>query len=295
MQQLGAILKMFTGSLKFTGLLIVSNLIFFSGASQNEWGLFAGLSNYTGDLKPQRLSFTGLGATMGGSFLLGLSGHWQIRASATLSNISGNDKNNTGGRRPRNLSFQSQVLDGFLALQFRLFSLEERKWTPYAFGGAGLFTFNPYVNVGDKNERVFLQPLGTEGQGLPEYPDRKMYSLTQFFIPMGGGFLFRINDRWRAGLEGRLNVTFTDYLDDVSTRYPLPDVLMNGRGPLAVSLSWRRDEYDGRPFPTNEPRRGNPQNNDWFYQAGIHIGYALAKPNQTYRKGKGNQFDCPRW
>ena len=52
------------------------------------------------------------------------------------------------------------------------------RWTPYVTGGAAVFTFNPKAEY--NGEWVALQPLGTEGQGLPQYPDRKKYSLIRW-------------------------------------------------------------------------------------------------------------------
>ncbi len=53
-------------------------------------------------------------------------------------------------------------------------------------------------------------------------------------------------------------MVFTDYLDDVSNTYPQEAPLLRDRGFLAVELSWRRDEFDGRPYPTDEILRGDP-------------------------------------
>ena len=47
------------------------------------------------------------------------------------------------------------------------------KFRPYGIIGVGVYHFNPKTQ--DKNGNwVALQPLHTEGQGFPEYPDRKV-------------------------------------------------------------------------------------------------------------------------
>lgn len=288
--------------MRFTCLNLVFFAFFTKGLSQtqHEFHLFGGMANYTGDLQPKRFTTVGAGQSFGGTFNYGLSDHFHLRGSLAFSKISADDKNNPEEFRVRNLSFNSNITEGFLAFEYRLFPLAENRWTPYAFLGAGVFAFNPYVIFGEKNEKVYLQPLGTEGQGLPEYPDRQMYKLTQFFIPFGGGIKWLISERWIVGAELRLNKTFTDYLDDVSTRYPLPDLLLRDRGPLAVQLSWRRDEYDGRPFPNNEPARGEPDNKDWYYQVGVTFGYLLPTGGGSHSKGfsrkkGGKQLGCPKW
>ncbi len=93
--------------------------------------------------------------------------------------------------------------------------------------------------------RVYLKPLSTEGEGLPGYPDRKPYSLTQLAIPFGGGVKFAITNDWHIGLEVGLRKLFTDYLDDVSSTYADPNDLLTAKGQLAVDLSYRGDEVVG--------------------------------------------------
>src|SRR5207342_1550715 len=58
-----------------------------------------------------------------------------------------------------------------------------------------------------------------EGQGFPEYPDRKEYSLTQQALIMGGGFKYYLKENMYVGFEILHRKTFTDYIDDVSTKY----------------------------------------------------------------------------
>jgi hypothetical protein len=285
----------------FPNLILL--IFLYKGFSQatKEVHFVGGFSNYTGDLQPKRFTLVGAGQSLGATFSYGFSSHFHLRGTLAINRISADDANNPPALRVRNLNFISQVTEGFLAVEYRLFSLPEKRWTPYAFAGAGVFGFNPYVLLGEKEEKVYLQPLGTEGQGLPEYPDRSMYKLTQFFVPFGGGLKFLLTDSWILGVEVRLNKTFTDYLDDVSTKYPLPAPLLRDRGPVAVQLSWRRDEYDGRPFPNNEPIRGEPSKKDWYYQVGATIGYVLpngragTKFKGVYNRKKGNQLGCPKW
>ena len=279
----------------FFGLLYV----FFQGnaySQSSEISFFVGMSNYLGDLNNKPLVTKNAGKVLGLNFKFQLNEKFWLRASAAQSSIAGYDKDNDVKLRPRNLSFQTNITEGYLAVEYRLFSPERHAVTPYIFAGAGAFHFNPYVNFGDKNEKVYLQPLGTEGQGLPEYPDRKMYKLTQFFVPLGGGLLWNVNEKWLLGIEFRQNLTFTDYLDDVSTRYALLAPLLRDRGPLAVELAWRRDEYDGRPYANNEGLRGNPNNNDWYYYLGLNAGFRLkgGSANSSFKKRK-SQLGCPKW
>ena len=85
------------------------------------------------------------------------------------------------------------------------------------FAGIGVYRYNPYAYSG--GNKVFLQPLSTEGQNIIGYPDRKKYSLTQFAVPFGGGFKFAVSENLRVGIEMGIRKLFTDYLDDVSKGY----------------------------------------------------------------------------
>ena len=88
----------------------------------------------------------------------------------------------------------------------------------------GLFHFNPFT-YDKENNKTYLQPLSTEGQGLKEYPGRKKYSLTQFCLPVGGGWKWNINENWDISYELGFRILFTDYLDDVSKTYVNLNVL----------------------------------------------------------------------
>ncbi len=130
--------------------------------------------------------------------------------------------------RERNLNFHSPIIEVSLVANYSFFDLQINKVTPYIFGGIALFGFNPYT-FDTTGSKVYLRNLGTEGQGLNIYPDRKPYSLGQVAIPFGGGIRFRVTDNVYLGYEIGLRKVFTDYLDDVSTTYA--DQAAPRRGP----------------------------------------------------------------
>ncbi len=266
-----------------------------------EIAVLGGMTNYQGDLKSAAFTTAGGSEAFGALFKYGLNSHFFVRGGFGLGSISASDKDNPEEYRSRNLDFNSDIQDFQLALEYRLFSPDRFRITPYIFAGLGVFHFNPYTTTfGDKGDKIFLQPLGTEGQGLPEYPEKEMYKLTQFSIPIGGGLLWHVSDRWILGVEFRQNKTFTDYLDDVSTDYALEAPLLRDRGQLAVDLAWRRDEFDGSPYPQRERNRGNPDQKDWYYFLGFNLGYRIQWDNvmggkNNTGKGKLKQFGCPKW
>jgi hypothetical protein len=267
-------------------------------AQKAELAFFGGFSTYLGDLQQKPFVMENAGGVLGVTYKHPVSSKFWLRGGITNSKIAGTDANNDESLRQRNLSFESRITDGYIAAEYRLFTEERSAIIPYAFLGIGMFHFDPYTIYGEKNQKVYLQPLGTEGQGLPEYPDRKVYKLQQIMLPFGGGVLWHASERWTIGIEGRINVLFTDYLDDVSTNYALPGPLLRDRGQLAVDLAWRRDEIDNRPYPINQSTRGNPDNDDMFYYVGLNLGFKLPNSGSTgkpsFRNGK-NQLGCPKW
>src|SRR5690606_15533698 len=96
-----------------------------------------------------------------------------------------------------------------------------------------------YDTLGTK---IFLRDLGTEGQGLPQYPDKKMYNLVQIAVPFGGGIRLRLSDNVHISYEIGLRKLFTDYIDDVSTTYADEAILASRRGQRAVGIAFRGDE-----------------------------------------------------
>ena len=67
----------------------------------------------------------------------------------------------------------------------RLTGPNRERFTPFVYAGAGMCWFNPQALY--EGQWVELQPLGTEGQGLPQYPDRQPYAKYTFVFPFGGG------------------------------------------------------------------------------------------------------------
>jgi hypothetical protein len=145
--------------------------------------------------------------------------------------------------------------------------------------GASLFNYDPYAYL--KDEKYYLRPLGTEGQGDSLYPDRKPYSTMGLAIPFGVGIKYALNDRINIGFEVVHRFTNTDYLDDVSKTYVDPAVFppnSNGEPSPAFLLSDRSYEV-GDPIGVKGRQRGNIQNKDQFVTAIFYISLNL----QSYK------------
>lgn len=231
----------------------------------------AGITGYSGDLTQPALSFKALGPGISANLKYVHRPQIILRGGISWGTVAAYDKNNKElSLRSRNLSFKTTLLELNAGFEINLIDPVEpyeRKTLPYVFGGIGLFHFNPYAydNAGDK---VFLKPLSTEGQGLPQYPSRKEYKLTQFCLPFGLGGKTKLGPRADLGLEIGFRKTFTDYIDDVSKTYADKDVLMLEKGPKSVEMSDR--QLSGPGFPNKAGTgdvRGNSARKDLYYNA----------------------------
>ncbi|MEP7169321.1 MAG: DUF6089 family protein [Bacteroidota bacterium] len=251
--------------------------LFYNSFSQGRLGYFAGTGVvfYNGDINEKSSKIISPGKVFKPFFRVGINYRLTKRMEASLGffygNIGGADSLASEiDNRTRNLSFQSVIEELSLHLEYHLFSVyRERRFNPFIFAGGGIFHFNPVTEMdGIKYE---LQPLGTEGQNIPDGGYATPYSLTQFCIPIGVGFYFQINQHWRVKIHYTNHFTFTDYLDDASTVYPDSSSLaQTPYGQLAVSLSNRR--LKGK-FPLDKTERANRSLNDSYSDIGITIIY----------------------
>jgi hypothetical protein len=280
-------------------ILLTNSLFCFS---QFSLGVFAGLSNYQGDLTE--------GVYRQGKMAFGVSGNFEIterltlRPGITFGKVAGSDAktNSEFLHQIRNLSFESSIREFSLLGEFSIFNLYNIRWSPYLFAGLAVYHFDPYTYDTTGN-KVFLKPLSTEGQGLSAYPDSKPYSLTQLSIPFGGGLKYSISDNVRIGLEVGLRKLFTDYLDDVSTTYADPADLLAEKGEQAVDLSYRGDEVTGEytdypdaGYPTKGAQRGSAKYKDYYYFTGLHVTFRLGGGGSSrMSSGKAGKkgYGCP--
>lgn len=247
-------------------------------AQYSEVSIGLGTSNYLGDLVPPRTYFLGTNVALGGHYHYHFTPRWSVRGSITWGQLSGDDVNSSydSGRRQRNLNFQSPLLEGSAMVQFFVLPFEpsrdRRPISPYGFIGVGVFHFNPYTLF--KNKRVYLQPLGTEGQGIKGFPEK--YSLWELSIPFGGGVQFNLGGRFNLAVELGARKTFTDYIDDVSGPYINLNTLREGNGQLAAALSNRTYASDGQQIELEGAPRGNI-GKDWYLISQVRLSYTLQR------------------
>lgn len=199
-----------------------------------------GTANYLGELggrdnMENRLKFLNIEPSkFRWNINIGLSRHVSqvstFRIDLSHLMVSGDDAlTNNPLRNNRNLSFRSHVIELAGRYEYHFFRPKvghhnSIRWADnqkfklfgmYGFVGVGGFFFNPKANY--QGEWVALQPLGTEGQGLPGQANN--YSRIAMSFPMGLGIQYYLGFKTRIGFEVNYRFTTTDYLDDVSTFY----------------------------------------------------------------------------
>lgn len=229
-------------------------------------GVFGGGSYYLGELNTSR-QFLFTRPAYGGLLRFNFDSRWAMRTQFLSGEIAGDDAV-SGENVMRNLRFTSSLSELSAIVEFNYLDYYtgslNNYFSPFMFVGPGFFIFNPKANF-DGTE-ITLNNITTEGN---------KYSLYGLSMVFGFGFKYSLGSRVGVGLEWGMRKTFTDYLDDVSTRYYEHDDPTEAQEFLS----------DPSPYP-HEPgmQRGNPNTNDWYSFAGLTL---------TYRFTIGEKSTCP--
>jgi len=285
--------------------IVILGLIAFPSYSQVsyfELGGGIGLSNYSGDMSSDNvgkvLSTSKFSAT--GYSRYNLSPYVNFKMGLTYARLAADDsKSVVQGIQDRNLSFFTDLYEAALTGEINVFKYDPLEgtsyFTLYAMAGVAGFYFNPITEF--EGQKYELQKLGTEGQGLAEYPDRDFYSLYQVSLPFGGGMKFKISETLNFNMEMSWRVTFTDYLDDLSTTYPDYNAILTQRGEIAAALSHR---YQGENIGSRSDRqRGNPAIKDYYFTLHVGVSYNLVDfgSYSGYKRSrkKSRTSKCPKF
>ncbi|MFK7799600.1 MAG: DUF6089 family protein [Aureispira sp.] len=276
-----------------------------------ELGFYVGSSQFLGDLGGTSsigqafvydTDWESTRPAIGFSARYSMGGNVSFRLDFSYIYLSGNDrfsgenfvatqKENTPGwfRFYRNLHFRNHVFEIAPMLHYTPINIKlsgnlytqrkENRLAPYLLVGTGVLFHNPQAHY--RGRWFNLRPLHTEGQGWLE--GRSMYSVAQFFIPLGIGIQWEHNHSFILGIEVRHQITFTDYLDDVSTTYIEPELfaahLSSERASLAQALANRSIEHDPRQLygyiSAPQEKRGDPNNNDSYYLINVRLAFFL--------------------
>ena len=241
--------------------------------------LGGGLMNYIGDLNNQSVLSPLHGAGSVG-LRTRLDSRWAVRVEVAYGSISCEKDYIVR----RNLSFRSDIFE-FAALaefNFRPFGpgATESAWTPYIFGGIGVFHYNPMAQYTDNEgnaQWVELQPLNTEGQGTSLYPERRPYALVQLCMPFGVGVKVRFNKTFSMTAEYGFRMTWSDYLDDVSTTYVGSELLEAEvlEGAMAARMADRSNEVESGYVNAVGIKRGDDALKDWYAFLKVSVGVNL--------------------
>ena len=173
----------------------------------------------------------------------------------------------------RNLNFNTSLWEISLGAEYDFLNMasEEYILTPYLGFGIGIFHFNPwtYDRTGVKR---YLREYGTEGQGLPSYPERKVYSNYAFSFPLNFGIKYAINENIKLVFDVNLRRTTSEYIDDVGNFYPDKNIILNeSKDPTTtIGLTYRGDEVSSNPYPSTSLVRGG-YTKDFYYTTTIGL------------------------
>jgi hypothetical protein len=236
-------------------------------------GLNLGASFYSGDISSSdvREIIQTTKPAVGIFCRLANSRKFSTRFNLNYAQVFGDDEK-IGNNPTRRLAFQTNIVEFNVVGEWhaiRIRHTENSASFPYLYGGVGVYHFNPKREV--NGELIELQPLGTEGQGLPGYEPR--YNRTQFNIPLGMGMKF-VNGNFTFGFEAGWRYLFTDHLDDVSGAEVNHRDIFNGNGSLAAQLS--SPELGGEEGINRSYRRGS-ELDDWYYIMNITLSYNFGR------------------
>jgi hypothetical protein len=251
-----------------------------SVVQEGEFGLTAGAAHYFGDLNT-RAQLNRPKLAFGAFFRKQFGNYTALRVAAHFAQVGYSDVYNDHNeyQRRRNLSFNSNIFELTLQGDFNFFKFipadPYHNFTPYITLGVGVFSYDPYAFLNDR--KVFLRPLGTEGQGTAAYPDRKPYNTMALCFPFGVGVKYALNDRMNVGFELGYRFTMTDYLDDISKTYvgsdkfpPLPD-----GNPSVAQLLQDRSYETGDIIGIEGRQRGFSKQKDHFVLAEVTFSFNL--------------------
>lgn len=273
--------------MKSFALLIISTFFVTATFAQSqaivqegEFGISAGAAHYFGDLntnahlnRPKMAVGAFFRKQFGNYIALRVAGHYAQLGYSDIYN-----KTNDYQRR-RNLSFNTNIWELTLQGDFNFFKYipgdDMYRFTPYITFGAGVFSYDPYAYL--NGQKVFLRPLGTEGQGSSLYPDRKPYGSMAICLPFGVGVKYSVNERVNLGFEVVYRFTNTDYIDDVSKTYvpdAFPQTLPDGTATVWYQMQDRSYET-GDPIGIKGRQRGFQNQKDQYVMAELTLSFNL--------------------
>jgi hypothetical protein len=266
----------------FLTALIVTSIAFSSKAQyayeqQGEFGVTIGAAHYFGDLNT-RAGLNRPKPAFGAFFRKQFGNYVAMRVSAHFLQLGYSDKYSKNEyQKVRNLSFNTSCFELALRGDFNFFKYVPgdpfHSFTPYITLGVGIFTYDPYAYL--YGEKIFLRPLGTEGQ-TSGYQGRSEYSTMAVCIPFGVGIKYSLSEKVNLTVEIAQRFTTTDYLDDVSSTYAGPNNFPDGPNGHSVAYLLQDRSYETRPddqIGKEGAQRGWSKQKDQFVVAEIGLSF----------------------
>lgn len=211
-----------------------------------------------------------------------LNQYISLKFGAWYTQVGYSDKLNTDlYEHQRNLDFTSNIVEVSFQAEFNFFKFVTgdpyHRFTPYLTGGIGAFHYDPYTTY--NGAKYFLRPLGTEGQNLPGYEDRKYNTISACF-PIGVGVKYWLKGGINLTLEIADRLTMTDYLDDVSTTYVgLDKFPPSTKSPAGYLQDRSVDLNPNNPLGRTGKQRGNSATKDQYMMCILSLSWHFT----TYR------------
>lgn len=252
-----------------------------------EIGGIIGTTGYMGDLNPEApFKYQDAGGGLSVKYVFNHT--WGLRGGFSVLSISGHDSNSRfAQRKNRNLNFFNTLYESSLVMDFNFFKFMPQRgrvsFTPYIFAGVSHLMHNPKWYDLDNNS-VSLRDLRTTIPADLDGNQYPTYNKHAFAIPFGVGFKYNLRGPWSIGIEIGYRQALTDYLDDVSERYP------NMGNEWYNNIYGHPAAYLTDPSLTPYPRpaqggvqRGDGRPYDSYMIAGFTVSYTIFK------------FGCPEW
>jgi hypothetical protein len=254
---------------------------------QGEFGITAGVAHYFGDINT-RAGVNRPKPAVGIFYKKQFNNYLGVRLSAHYAQLGYSDiysKNEYQKRR--NLSFNTDIFEVAVQGDFNFFKFvpgdANYVFTPYVTLGVGVFSYNPYAYL--DNKKIYLRPLGTEGQNI-QYQDpvsgktRKTYGSMAVCFPIGAGIKYNISDNINLSFQIAHRLTLTDYIDDVSTTFVGIDKfpVLHGQ-PSVAGILQDRSYVTGTPIGIEGRQRGFNKQRDQYIIAEVGVSFSIS----TYR------------
>lgn len=255
---------------RFFLLLVLLSSARLSRAQVMEVGIQGGGAGYIGDLN-QDNNFKISGVHAGAYLKANLNAYWAIGMHYNYGRIKADDvKSSNEQFRSRGLNFNSDLHEVSFQTDFNFLEYfaggGSKNFTPYVFTGVRLVFFSPkgvYRNPDtQENEWYRLRFYNTEGQ------DRS-YRNFAVTIPYGVGAKIRLKDNWGLVTQVGYRTAFSDFIDDVSGRYPNGNAFKDPQKEVKVRLS------DPTGVGAEGVQRGDFRKRDTYMFVGVGISFTF--------------------